>query len=249
MINKLLIIILFYSSIVNAKTINVAIASNVNYVMDALKKEFIKYNPDIKINIILGSSGKLATQIQNAAPYDIFMSANEQYPQNLHAKKIAITKPKIYAKGLLICFSKSKQDFNKGLGVVKKLEIEKIIIANPKIAPYGMAALEVLNNSNLYEKIKNKLIYAESVSQTVFYTMLTNGIGFISKATLYSSNMKIYKENEHWINIDRNLYNPIRQSIVILKHGQNNNAVKEFYEFILSKNAKKIFQNFGYITS
>jgi len=232
-----------------AQTINIAVAANVSYAIDTLTKEFKKQNPDIRVRVTLGSSGKLTAQIKNGAPYDLFMSANMIYPQSLYDDKHAITKPIIYAKGSLALLSSKHRTFSKGIEVVNSMLVKRVAMANPKTAPYGKATKEALENAGLYKKIQKKLIYGESISQTVSYTLMGADIGFVAKSSLFSPKMKHFVKGAYWIDVDSSLYTPIDQGIVILKRAKENSAVKRFYQFMLSKKAKAILEKFGYQVS
>ncbi len=242
-------ILLFFvlSVFVSASSIKVAVAANVSFAINDLVLAFnVKY-PDVKVSVILGSSGKLNAQIKNGAPFDIFMAANMRYPQNLFDNNLAISAPRIYAQGGLAIFSIEKIDFSKGINLVKDKAILRIAIANPKIAPYGKATVEALKNAKVYTLIKSKFAYAQSISQTVQYAIAAADIGFIAKSSLYSSKMRKYKENKNWIEVKQNLYTPIKQGIIIIKQSKNIKDAKEFYNFIFSKKAKKIFRKYGYL--
>ena len=236
-----------FSSSLYAGNINIAVAANVSYAIDTLKKEFNKIYPNTKVRITLGGSGKLTAQIKNGAPYDIFMSANMRYPNSLYQDKIAIFKPIIYAQGSLAYLSNKKQDFSEGINLILNKKIKKIAIANPKTAPYGEATVEAIKNAKLYDKVVNKFIYGETISQTVSYTIIAADIGFIAKSALYSPTMSKFKKNINWQELNPKLYTPINQGIVLLKNGKENKEAKAFYNFILSKKAKKIFSEFGYL--
>jgi len=229
-----------------AGTVTIAVAANVSYAMDALKKVFHELHPEIQVRTILGSSGKLTAQIKHGAPYQLFMSANMQYPEALYAEKIAISEPKVYAEGTLALFSVKTHDFSKGLDLLKESDIQKIAVANLKTAPYGIAADEALKNAGLYNEVKHKFIFGESISQTVSYAVTAADIGLIAKSSLHSRQMQKYKENVHWKEIDPALYTPIEQGIVILKNAKSDPEVKAFYDFILSAEAQKILRQFGY---
>lgn len=244
---KLFLIMIFITTSLIAGTINIAVAANVSYAIDDLKQEFKKEYPNTKVQVTLGSSGKLTAQIQHGAPYQLFMSANMKYPNALFSNKKAITKPIIYAKGSLAYLSTKKQNFSHPLELLKSDTIDKIAVANPKTAPYGIATVEALKNSGIYKDIKKKFVYGESISQTVSYTMIATDIGIIAKSALYSPKMSHFKEGIHWSNVDSELYTPIDQGMVILKEGANNSEVTNFYKFIVSQKAKKIFHNFGYL--
>lgn len=247
MFKKVLVGSLLFTSFLFSSTINIAVAANVSYAIDDLKKEFNKQYPKTKVRVTLGSSGKLTAQIKNGAPYTLFMSANMNYPQYLYKEGIAITKPVIYAKGGLAILSNKKQDFTQGIKLVENKKIKKIAVANPKTAPYGIATVQALKNAGVYEKIKSKFIYGESISQTVSYAVTAADIGFIAKSSLYSPRMSKYKKGINWVEVDPTLYTPISQGIVILKNGKNNSEVDAFYRFILSQKAKEILKKFGYL--
>lgn len=243
----ILMILISLTSFIFADKINIAVAANVSYAIDELITEFNKTNPNTKVLVTLGGSGKLTAQIKNGAPYNILMSANMDFPESLYADKIAITKPIVYVQGSLAMLSVKEIDFKDGINLLKNNSISKIAIANPKTAPYGAATVEALKNFKIYDEVKNKFVYAESISQTVAYTAIAADIGFIAKSSLYDKSMAKYKENINWIDVDSSLYTPINQGIVIIKNAKENAEVKAFYDFILSDNAKKIFKEYGYL--
>ena len=142
--------------------------------------------------------------------------------------------------------SSQRHDFNVSLAVLEENEIHKIAIANPKTAPYGQAAMEALKSLKLYEKVKSKLVYGESVSQTVIYATTAADIGLVAKSALFSPQMKKYIEGKHWIDVDKSLYTPIQQGMVMLKSAKENVEVKALYDFLLSVEAQNIFKNYGY---
>ena len=248
---KNLLIILFFLvssfSVLSANSINIAVAANVSYAIDDLIKEFKKTNPNTDVKVTLGSSGKLTAQIKSGAPYDLFMSANMKYPNTLYKEKLAITKPIIYAQGSLALLSMKKQDFTKGLELLKDENIKRIAIANPKIAPYGIASIEALEKAKILKSIEKKFVYGESISQTVSYVITAADIGLIAKSSLYSSKMEKFKEGVNCIGVDASLYTPINQGMVILKRAKDKVEVRAFYDFMQSFEAKKLLNDFGYL--
>ena len=244
---KIILSIIFLASYLNATGINIAVAANVNYAIKDLINEFHKRYPDIEVKTTLGSSGKLTAQIKNGAPYDILMSANMKYPLALYKNGLTLAKPIVYAQGSLAIFSTKQRNFSQGIDIVTDKKIKRIAIANPKTAPYGKASIQALKNAKLYKKVKNKFIYAESISQTVAYAVTATDLGFIAKSSLFSAKMKKYKENINYIEVNPKLYTAINQGIVILKRADNNAQAKAFYNFILSKKAKNIFSAYGYL--
>lgn len=230
----------------SAEEITVAVAANVSYAIEALKNEFNVNHPKTKVQVILGSSGKLTAQIRHGAPYDLFMSANMKYPEALYSEKIAVTKPVVYAQGALALLSLKERSYDTNMTVLKSSDIQKIAIANPQTAPYGVAAVEALKNAGMFEELKEKFVYGESISQTITYATSAADIGIIAKSSLFSPQMSQYKESVHWSDIKETLYKPIDQGVVMLKKGEASTEAKAFYDFILSKKAQEIFKRFGY---
>ena len=233
-------------SLLQAGDITVAVAANVSYAIEPLKKAFEQQHPQTKVRVILGSSGKLTAQITHGAPYDMLLSADMKYPKALYEGHITVTKPMVYAQGTLAILSTNEHNYTQGLGLLESSTIHKIAIANPKTAPYGIAAKEALEKVKLYIKLKPKFVYGESISQTLLYTMRATDIGLVAKSLLFSPKMADYKEGKHWVEVDTTLYAPIDQGMVILKHAKHNSEVKDFYDFMLSAEAKQILQSYGY---
>ena len=174
--------------------VDVAAAANLIIVLNELKDEFVKENPGIEVNIILGSSGKLASQIIHGAAFDLFMAADMRYPAELERKGYALTKTKFYAVGKLILFSKKDFDFSKGLYFLQDSKIEYIAIANPSLAPYGKASMQTIKNAKL-ENINSKIVYSETISQAAEYSLIAADAGFLAKSLLFSPKMKGYNIN------------------------------------------------------
>lgn len=224
-----------------AGVVRVATSANVSYAMDSLIAKFESSHPKIKIQKVVSSSGKLTAQIIHKAPYDIFLSANMSYPQRLYKLKLS-SKPKVYAKGLLALFSTKKLKLSKGLKLLEDNKIKKIAIANPKLAPYGKASVEALKRAKIYPKIEPKVIFADSISQTLSYTLKVADVGIVAKSLLLSPKMSRFKKS--WIEIDRALYTPIKQGAVLINPSKDAEA---FFEFLFSKEAKEILSNYGYL--
>jgi len=244
-LSKILLFAVWMTSI-HAQPIKVAVAANVSYAIADLTKAFNQHYPDIKVQAILGSTGKLTAQIKHKAPYDILMGANMKYPQSLYQEGLAITRPLVYAQGALAYLSSKKRDFSDIMQLLQSDSIQKIAVANPKTAPYGIATAEALKSAKLYDAIKDKFVYGESISQTVTYATRAADIGFIAKSSLFSPQMRRFKEGVNWGELDPKLYTPIDQGIVILSHGANRKEVAAFYAFIMSREAGDIFEKFGY---
>lgn len=225
----------------------VAVAANMQYPMNALKENFEKQS-GVQLEVILGSSGKLTQQILEGAPYDVFISADTKYPFTLWVNKFAADSPKIYAKGLLVLWT-MRNDLipGKDLTILLSNNVKKIAVANPKTAPYGIAAEELMRLYDIYDKVQSKLVFGESITQTnQFITSLSADIGFTAKSVVLSDEMK---GKGSWVDLDAKAYQPIEQAAVILRHGWDNNkdASQKFYDYLYSDSAKEIFRKFGYV--
>ena len=244
---KIIFALALLASSMFANTITVAVAANVSYAINELVAEFNKTNPDTKVQVTLGSSGKFTAQIESGAPFDVFMSADMKFPKSLFEKGLATTEPALYAQGSLAMLSSKELDFSKGINLITDANISKIAVANPKTAPYGTAAVEAMKNANVLDKVESKFVYAESISQAVTYATTAADVGFIAKSSLYDEKMSKYKENINWVSVDPSLYTAIDQGIVVLKNTKEEASAKAFYDFILGEKAKEIFIKFGYL--
>lgn len=241
------LILFFAVSIFAQDKVTVAVAANMQYPMNALKEKF-EQETGIKVEVILSSSGKLTQQIQEGAPYDVFVSADTSYPQTLYRNKFATTAPQVYAKGVLVLWTMNPNIVpSKDLKVLLTENVKKIAVANPKTAPYGVAAEQIMKHYNLYDQVKDKLVFGESITQTnQFITSQSADIGFTAKSVVLSDEMK---DKGKWTDLDLKAYSPIEQAAVVLKHGAETNkmASEKFYNYLYSKTAKEIFKKFGYL--
>jgi len=245
-VRYIVMMFLLLLSLAGAGTVRVALAANVSYAMPVLKKAFARQHPGTMIQITVSGSGKLATQIRSGAPYDLFLSANMAYPQKLFETGVAAAKPVTYAQGALAYLSNASRDFSRGIALLNDPSIRSIAVANPKTAPYGKAAFDALRKGGLLETIRPKLVFGESIAQTVAYATRAADIGVVAKSALFAPQMRHYKQGINWVDVDPALYHPIDQGMVLLKHAANPKEAKAFYDFLLSKLARKIFAQFGY---
>ena len=229
------------------KKIRVAVAANMQYAAEALKMAFEK-KEHIAVELIVGSSGKLTQQIMSGAPFDVFISADTEYPQKLAAAKLAAGIPKIYARGLLVLWTLNKNiALNPDLQFLSGTGIKTIAIANPRTAPYGTAAENLLKKYKLYDKLKSKLVFGESITQASQY--ISTGavdVGFTAKSIVLSKEMQ---GRGKWMDVKNTDYEPINQSALLLTYGAKNHPVeaKKFYGFLFAAEAAGIYKSFGYI--
>jgi len=232
--------------VVRAETLTVAVAANVKFVFDELKTEF-KKSSGIDANGVFASSGKINAQIKSGAPYDVFLSADMEFPAALHKEGFAVAAPRVYAQGVLVLWTLQPLDLKQGMSVLKNTAVKKVAMANPKLAPYGLEAMHALEHFKLRESVEPKLIYGESIAQVNQYIDTQSvEIGFTAKSVVLAPQMQGHGK---WIEVPRASYQPIEQGMVLLKHGNETNAVasRRFMEFMASAQARAILEKFGYI--
>ncbi len=234
------------SSFLYSQTITIAAASNFREPLTELIKAFCESNKETSIHTVFGSSGSLYHQLSQNAPFDLYFSADVSHPQKLWESGLALSKPSYYATGLLVLWSKS-MDVSKGLSVLQSNKINKIAIANPKLAPYGNAAVECLTKQNLYDHVKAKLVLAENIAQTAQFAYSGNvDVAVIAKSQLISP---IFANVGTSYLIPSDWHSPIHQAFVIIKKNANLQLSENFAKFVLSETGKNIFQKYGYLTT
>ena len=229
-----------------AQDIKIVAASDLIYALNDIKKAYLATHPNSKISISFGSSGKAYTQILHSAPYDIYFSANMDYVERLYKRGLTIGKPKVYAYGrigLWIPLSKGI-DAKGGINTLLNPNIKKISIANPKHAPYGKAAKEALESQNIYNKIKNKLIFGENVSQAVQFAISGACDAVVAPLSLAIS--KPLRDKGSFYLFPNSWHKPIIQGYALLKRASNNSLAKSFIDFVGSKESREIFKRYGF---
>ncbi len=228
-----------------ADTLTVAVAANMQYVFNDLQAEFSKETGHA-IRPVVNSSGKMAAQILQGAPFDVFLSADMDYPQKLHDAGFA-TAPKLYAYGTLVLWTLKEIDLGQWQATLASPAVDKIALANPKTAPYGRETMKLLARFKLDETLKSKLVFGESISQTNQYIhSRAADAGFTARSVVMSPEMK---GQGKWIDLPKDAYQPIAQGIVVLKHGQKThpNAAQQFHDFVLSAKSRAILERYGYL--
>lgn len=225
------------------ETLTIATAANMQFAMKEILNDFTQ-KTGIECNSVISSSGKLTAQIKAGAPYDVFVSADMKYPETLYKSGFAIEKPKIYAYGNLVLWSLKKRDAL-ALESLIKTDVHHIALANPITAPYGVAAEEVLKSQHLYSKIKDKLVFGESIAQTnQFILSGTADMGFTAQSVLTSPEVK---GKGSWIVVDPKLYQPIAQGILILKNSRKKEQeARKLMQFLFSTEGRAVLKKYGY---
>ena len=217
-------------------SVNVAVATNFYTVALELEKQF-ETQSAVDISIASGSTGQLYAQIINGAPHDIFLAADQIRPKKLIEDGFA-QDHFTYALGQLVLWGATQETPN--LAMLTKTDYRHLAIANPMLAPYGLAAQDVISDLNLSDKV----VMGENIGQT--YSLIETGnaeFGFISLSQIIAKDNQ--GSGEYWIVPDE-LYTPITQDAVLLKSGADNPAAQAFYEFLKSETARDIIKEAGY---
>lgn len=225
-----------------AQTVKVAAAANLRFVLDEIKEKYEMAHPKAKIIVNLGASGALVQQITNGADFDLFMAADKVFPEKLKAQGIVSGKIQTYAFGKLVIWS-TTIDVAKGINCVANADVKRIAIAKPDIAPYGDRAVECLKYYKLFDKVKNKIVYADNIAQTAQFAQTGNAeIGFLALSLAMAPEMK----GTYFV-LDTKSYKPVEQAMVLIKSWQSNTEAAKFVKFVLSDQCKPIFKKYGFL--
>jgi len=236
---------LLMATTAHAEKITVAAAADLKFAMDEIVTGFNKNHSGNEVQVVYGSSGKFHTQIQQAAPYDLFFSADIAYPRELAKQGQAASEVKPYAVGRIVLWSSEMDAKKMTLANLTDPKIAKIAIANPKHAPYGKRAEEALRSAGLWDKVKSMLVFGENISQTAQYVMSGNAqVGVIALSLVL--NPELSKKGGYYL-IPDTMHNPLEQGFIITKRGANNPLAKEFAEYMGSKQARGVMTKYGFV--
>jgi molybdate transport system substrate-binding protein len=226
------------STMGQADEVHVAVAANFTAAMKEIAVGFEQASGHQAV-VSYGSTGKLYAQILHGAPFEVFLAADQKRPQLLEEKQLA-DRRFTYAIGKLVLWSSDTQR-EVGAEALGKNDFDRLALTNPKTAPYGAAAVTVLQRLGLYETLQPKLVQGDNVAQTYQFVSTENAqMGFIALAQI-----ALDDSGSTW-EVPSELYDPIRQDAVLLTRGKENSAAVAFLEYLNSKAAHKIIQRYGY---
>ena len=249
-------------------SVRVAVATNFVTTLKTLSEDFESLD-NAKILISAGSTGKLYAQIRQGAPYDIFLAADQQRPQLLEQLGLTVTNSRFaYANGALVLWQPNKatpraisrtkarttnDDENPTAQTEQSTQIRhwlagasSIALANPRLAPYGFAAQEVLHNLQITQSMSQRQVMGENIGQTFSLVATGNAtLGFVAAAQMLEQN----QPRNTYLNIPSELHSPILQDAVQLKYGANNQAAVNFLRYLTTARAKKIIQAAGFVAA
>jgi molybdate transport system substrate-binding protein len=223
-----------------ANKLNIAASSNTQHAIREIAKEFEK-EFETKVNVIVGSSGKLTSQIKQGAPYDVFVSADLLYPQDLYETGFTTDLPEVYAYGKLICWT-TKKGIDPVIPSFTDSKIKKIAIGNPKLAPYGRLAQSAIEHFGILDEVREKLVFGENIAQTTQF--IQTGAADIG-ITSISMVKKIKKGKGSWQELPKESYLPIAQGSVIINRSKHEYSAA-FYKFLFSDKAQIILESYGF---
>lgn len=240
------IFISFFAPKVVAQDARVAVASNFVNTVQVLALKFSEQTP-YKISLSAASTGKLYAQIRQAAPFDVFLSADRQTPERLADEGLAVKETLFnYARGRLVFVSQAPSSSTAAEQLLRQAQFKKLAIANPELATYGLAAKQTLEALGLLPKVQARLVMGENIGQTAHFVFSGNAdAGLLPRAFALETpeQKKLYQNS--WL-VPEALHQPIIQTAVLLTRGQNNTAARLFLQYLQQPEAQGIIASHGY---
>ena len=234
------------ASQVQPRKLRIAAAADLKFAMDELSREFAKQT-GASVSVTYGSSGNFFAQLENGAPFDVFLSADIEYPRKLEAQGLAEKGTLFeYAVGRMVIWlpKEAKLDLAKlEWQALRDPSISKIAIANPEHAPYGRAAVQALQQAGLYDLVKNKLVFGENISQAAQFVQSGNAqAGIIAMSLAVSPEMR---EGKRW-EIPAGMHRPLEQGAVLLNSAENKELAREFLQYVRSEEGRATLSKHGF---
>lgn len=240
-----LCLLLAFSSISHAADLRIAVAANFTDTTRDLIVAFAEAT-GLKAVASYGSTGKLYAQIDNGAPFDVFLAADSRRPELLEENGQGVAGTRFtYARGKLALWSPEPGTFEDPKIWLTSGGFARLAIANPKTAPYGLAAQEVLTKLNLWKPLQDRIVRGDSIAQTFQFVATTNAqSGFVALSQVRAWDNK---DGSLWM-IPQSYYSPINQQAILLSRNENKEAAQQWLEFLRGDKARVIIENFGYET-
>lgn len=241
------IVLLSASATLSAAQVTAAVAANFTVPMKAISKAFANHTGHTT-RLSFGSSGQLLAQIQHGAPFEVFLSADTAKPARLIADGQAVPESVFtYAIGQIVLWSAQPNRVEDGRARLAAGDFQRLAIANPRLAPYGEAAVTTLKNLALYAALKPKLVQGGNIAQTYQFVSTGNAqLGFVALSQVIANGT--IGTGSGWLVPDK-LHPPIRQDAVLLQNGADNPAATALLEFLQGPQAKTIIERYGYATA
>ncbi|MFO0490731.1 MAG: molybdate ABC transporter substrate-binding protein [Curvibacter sp.] len=227
---------------VNASEVQVAVAANFAAPMQRIAPLF-EADTGHKAVLAIGSTGRFYAQIRNGAPFDVMLSADDETPAKLEQEGQGGNRF-TYAIGKLVLWSKQPGLVDAHGEVLRSGRFERLALADPKLAPYGAAAIEVLGRLGLADALRPRLVQGENIAQAYQFVATENAqLGFVALSQVWSDGR--LREGSAWL-VPSNLHTPIRQDAILLRKGRDNPAALELMQYLRSDKARAIIRAYGY---
>lgn len=234
-----------------AQSLRVAAAADLQQALPDLVQSFRTKHPNARVDVVYGSSGNFVAQIEGGAPFDVFLSADMRYPENLFTKGLTTSKPRRYAFGKLVLWVGKNSSVklaadaqHNGLALLNSPHLHRLAIANPAHAPYGERAQEALQASKLWNTVEKQLVLAENVAQAAQFAQTLNvDAAIISLSLALSPAMQTAGS---YTLIDAKLHKPLEQCAVALKRSAHLALADEFLQYICSPEGASILARYGF---
>lgn len=227
-----------------ADEVQVAVAANFTAPMKQIAADFEK-DTGHKVQLAFGATGKFYAQIRNGAPFEVFLAADDETPARLEKEGATVAGSRFtYAVGRLVLWSAKPGLVDARGEVLKKGEFAHIALANPKLAPYGAAAVEALSALKLFEAVQPKFVQGENIAQT--HQFVTSGnaeLGFVALSQVTKDGKLV--EGSAWV-VPADLHQPIKQDAVILEKGKGKPAAEALLKYLRGDKARAVIRGFGY---
>ena len=235
-----------YATNLRAEEALVAVAANFSAPMQQIAASFQK-DTGHQLKMSFGATGGIYAQIKNGGPFDVFLSADQITPQKLEAEGLGVAATRFnYATGQLVLWSKQDGLVDDKGQVLSGKNIQRIALANPKLAPYGVAAWETMTALGLLEELKPKMVQGDNIAQTYQFVSTQNAqVGFVALSQVFANGQ--LTSGSAWI-VPPHLYKPIRQDVILLKNGKDNSAAKALLMYLKGEKAKAVMKSYGYLT-
>jgi molybdate transport system substrate-binding protein len=231
-------------ALAQAGEVTVAVAANFTAPMQKIAKAF-EQDTGHKAQLAFGATGKFYAQIKNGAPFGVLLSADDETPARLEKEGLAVAGTRFtYATGRLALWSKQANLVDDSAEVLRSNRFEKLAIADPKLAPYGAASMEVIHKLGMQDNVKRRLVQGESIGQTYQFVSTENAqLGFVALSQI-SVDGRI-DQGSAWV-VPPSMHTPLKQDAVLLNAGKDNAAAHALLKYLQAETAKTIIQSYGY---
>jgi molybdate transport system substrate-binding protein len=224
--------------------LTIAAAADLKYALDSLVTIYKRQHPQAQVTVVYGSSGRFYEQLSHGAPFDMFFSADSNYPRRLQQAGRTAGAPVSYAQGRLVLWSRKLDAKAKGMSALLDPQVKRVAIANPAHAPYGQRAEEILRHYKLYDQVKPKLVLGENIGQAAQYAATSAADAGILAYSLALS--PVLRRAGRFYLIPATAHAPLQQSYVVLKRASGNADAATFAAFVASPAARTALKKYGF---